>query len=122
MDDELRSLGAVPSDGDPCVYVVQASNVTSFIVIYVDDILIMSGSEVEIERLKSCLCQKFEVKDLGDFQYCLGVEFDRTGNYLTISQRGYIDDLLEKFDMSHCNQGNSGLWLFHRQRLSIWPN
>ena len=71
----------------------------------------MSGSEVEIERLKSCLCQKFEVKDLGDFQYCLGVEFDRTGNYLAISQRGYIDDLLEKFDMSHCNPVSTPLEL-----------
>ena len=63
----------------------------------------MSGSVVEIGRPKSCLCEKFEVKDLGDLVYCLGIEFDRTGNYPAISQRGYIDDLLEKFEISYCN-------------------
>ena len=72
---------------------------------------IMSASEIEIERLKSCLCQKFEVKDSGYLQYCIGIEFERTDNYLAISQRGYTDDLLEKFGMSHYNQVSTPLQL-----------
>jgi hypothetical protein len=43
----------------------------------VDDIIITGDDEMEIARLKKCLSQAFEVKDLGNLKYFLGIEVAR---------------------------------------------
>jgi hypothetical protein len=43
------------------------------IVIYVDDLIIIGDSDVNISDLK-LLKQKFEMKDLGELRYFLGIE------------------------------------------------
>lgn len=54
LDKELRDLGAVPSNADPCIYLIGPTENRSFIIVYVDDLLIMS-SDSEIARLKDHL-------------------------------------------------------------------
>ncbi len=44
------------------------------IVIYVDDLIITRNSDVDISDLKKFLKQKFEMKDLGELRYFLGIE------------------------------------------------
>jgi len=44
------------------------------IVIYVDDLIITRDSDVDIFDLKKLLKQKFEMKDLGELRYFLGIE------------------------------------------------
>jgi hypothetical protein len=44
------------------------------IVIYVDDLIITGDSDVDISDLKKFLKQKFEMKDLGELCYFLGIE------------------------------------------------
>lgn len=41
-------------------------------IVYVDDIIITSGDEGEIQRLKKKLAQDFEIKDLETLKYFLG--------------------------------------------------
>lgn len=62
----------------------------------------MSRDDEEINRLKKHLGARFEVKDLGAVKHCLGLEFSREESTVTIRQRGYIFDVLEKFGMSEC--------------------
>ncbi|KAH0813919.1 hypothetical protein GEV33_008872 [Tenebrio molitor] len=45
---------------------------------------------------------KFEIKDLGDASFCLGVEFGRVDGRVTLHQRGYNNDMLARFDISEC--------------------
>lgn len=42
LDKELRDLSAVPSSADPCVYLVGPVESRNYIIVYVDDILVMS--------------------------------------------------------------------------------
>ncbi len=44
------------------------------IVIYVDDLIITGDSDADISDLKKLLKQKFEMKDLGELRYFLGIE------------------------------------------------
>ncbi len=44
------------------------------IVIYVDDLIITRHSDVDIFDFKKLLRQMFEMKDLGEFCYFLGME------------------------------------------------
>ena len=48
------------------------------VVIYVDDLIITSNSDVDIDELKLLLKQKFEIKDLGELCYFLGIEVIRS--------------------------------------------
>jgi hypothetical protein len=44
------------------------------IVIYVDDLIITRDSDGNISNLKHLLKQKFEMKDLGQLRYFLGIK------------------------------------------------
>ena len=48
------------------------------ITIYVDDLIVAGDSETEVENVKGLLKQKFEMKDLGELRYFLGIEVIRT--------------------------------------------
>ncbi|XP_033222546.1 uncharacterized mitochondrial protein AtMg00810-like [Belonocnema kinseyi] len=82
----MRKFGAMPTNADPCVYVV--------------DILVFSRNKGKILKLKEYLSQEFEIKDLGEPKYCLGIEFARDGNHIAMRQMGYIRDALEWFGMT----------------------
>jgi len=48
------------------------------IVIYVDDLIIIGDNDADISDLKKLLKQKFEMKDLGELRYILGIEVIRS--------------------------------------------
>jgi hypothetical protein len=45
----------------------------TILAVYVDDIIITGDDQEEIKRLKECLSNEFEVKDLGNLKYFLGI-------------------------------------------------
>ncbi|KAJ3665959.1 hypothetical protein Zmor_001421 [Zophobas morio] len=92
LDKVLRKLGAIPTNADPCVYCVGRGEDATMVVIYVDDILIMSRDSNKIKQFREKLCKEFEVKKLGNVGYCLGVEFEVEKSKITMHQRGYILD------------------------------
>lgn len=73
------------------------------IAVYVDDVLIASRNQEEINRTTTSISKRSTVRNLGEVQQCLGIEFSREGNNITLSQRGYIREILEHFGMSDCN-------------------
>ncbi len=56
------------------LYVKRTIHGIVVIVIYVDDLIIITNSDVDIFDLKKFLKQKFEMKDLGKLRYFLGIE------------------------------------------------
>jgi len=57
------------------------------IVIYVDDLIIIGDSDVDIFDLKKLLKQKFEMKDLGKLHYFLGIEVIQSLKGIWLLQR-----------------------------------
>ena len=72
---------------------------------FVDDMIIVTSSTKEFINLKSHLSSKFEIKDLGKINYCLGVEFrqNRESKSIFMSQKKYIKYIIEKFRLQDAN-------------------
>lgn len=59
------------------------------LIIYVDDIILTRDNLVE-KRLKKSLAIKFEVRDLGQIHYFLGMEIARSKRGISVSQWKYV--------------------------------
>ena len=65
----------------------------TILIVYVDDIVLTGDDIGEVERLKKVLATEFEVKDLGQMRYFLGMEVAKSRKGISISQRKYVLDL-----------------------------
>jgi len=63
--------------------------------VYVDDLLITGDCPSLIHQLKAHLSNWFQMKDLGDLRYFLGLEVARSSKGIFLSQRKYVLDLLQ---------------------------
>lgn len=84
---------------DPCVYTNGTGDRQVIISVYVDDILIFSRDKVRIDRLKERLHAKFEIEDLGACRKITGIEVVRESDRLSIHQGGYIEELVDMYEM-----------------------
>lgn len=101
LDKILKDAGFKQSKIDLCLYTKINKDCTTYITIYVDDILIASDKETQIYEIATKLKKNFELTDLGCLNYYLGikVERDRNGIYY-ISQAAYIDKVINIFKMT----------------------
>ncbi|XP_031264860.1 uncharacterized protein LOC116123194 [Pistacia vera] len=56
----------------------------------------------EMEAVKKALAWDFELKDLGQLRYFLGMEIARSKKGISVSQRKYVLDLLKEIGMLRC--------------------
>jgi hypothetical protein len=71
----------------------------------VDDILLTSSDVHLLLETKRFLSSHFDMKDLDEASYVLGIEIrrDRRNGVLGLSQKSYIEKVLKKFNMHKCN-------------------
>ena len=86
---------------DDCVYHKFSGSKYIFLVLYLDDILLASNDIGMLYETKRFLSRNFEMKDLGDATFVLGIQIhrDRSRCILGLSQRNYIDKVLKRFGM-----------------------
>ncbi len=77
LDAFLKSMEFVKSDADFSMYIVQVGDVKFFIVVYIDDLILMCNNKDKLLQVKEEFSQKFEMKDLGDLYFFLGMEVER---------------------------------------------
>lgn len=75
---------------------------TTILIVYVDDIILTGDDIMEMDRLKKALTLEFEMKDLGNLRYFLGMEIARSKSGISVSQRKYVLDLLKETGMLGC--------------------
>ena len=75
----MIKIGYKRCEYDCCVYVKSLDDDSSFtfLLLYVDDMLIVVKSMVEVNKLKSLLSKEFDMKDLGATKKILGMEIHR---------------------------------------------
>ena len=74
----LVTIGFQISKADFSLYVRKTEKGIMLLVIYVDDLIITGDSDEDILHVKMLLKQKFEMKDLGELRYFLGIEVIRS--------------------------------------------
>jgi hypothetical protein len=77
--------------------------------------MIITGDDpLEVTKLKENLCAQFEVKDLGQLRYFLGIEIARSPKGIILSQRKYILDLLKDTSMILCRPSSTPIEKNHK--------
>jgi len=78
-----------------------------FLVLYVDNILLIGNNIPLMEDVKSSLRKSFSMKDLGEASYILGIKIyrDRSKPLIGLSQSTYIDKVLNRFNMNESKRG-----------------
>jgi hypothetical protein len=84
------------------VYFRQAETGTLLVAVHVDDFLSAADSADENGRFKALLKTKWEIADLGEARFCLGIaiEWDRAGRQVALSQRALIDRIATQFGLA----------------------
>ena len=97
----LTGLGYVALESDPCVFVKRAANFISIVGAHVDDLIDTANSNTGFDFLRDGLHKHVEISDLGQATYVLGVHLirDLTEKTITLSQKKYVIDILNRFDM-----------------------
>ncbi|XP_031277700.1 uncharacterized protein LOC116136136 [Pistacia vera] len=70
--------------------------------LYVDDLLIMGSSSIQLEKFKMAMHNEFEMTDLGEMSYFLGMEIHQSQHGIFVSQKKFANEILHKFDMDRC--------------------
>ncbi|KAJ0390802.1 hypothetical protein ATCC90586_010398 [Pythium insidiosum] len=78
IDDFMLGLGFRKCESDHCVYVTRKSDDDmAFVVLYVDDLIIACSSTSLLKSIKEALSDRFEMSDLGEHRFCLGMQINR---------------------------------------------
>ncbi|GJW23583.1 retrotransposon protein, putative, ty1-copia subclass [Tanacetum coccineum] len=107
FDEEIKRFGFIQNRDEPCVYRKASGSDVVFLILYVDDILIMGNNIPKLKEVKDYLGKCFSVKDLGEAAYILGIKIyrDRSLRLIGLNQSAYIDKILKKFNMQNSKKG-----------------
>jgi hypothetical protein len=105
FDRTIRNFGFKENIEDNCVYTKFKNGRFIFLILYVDDILLASSDVGLLLEIKKFLSSKFDMKDLGEASFVLGIEIhrDRSKGVLGLSQNAYVEKVLKKFSMHKCS-------------------
>ncbi|WJZ90857.1 hypothetical protein VitviT2T_009974 [Vitis vinifera] len=105
-------IGYKRCEYDCCVYVKSLDDDSFiFLLLYVDDMLIVAKSMFEVNKLKSLLSKKFDMKDLGATTKILGMKIhkDKASGRLWLSQHSYVKRVLKRFNMDSAKPVSTAL-------------
>ncbi|GJP40380.1 hypothetical protein CLOM_g24650 [Closterium sp. NIES-68] len=98
----LEAIGFTPSTADQSLFMLGEGEQRSFMVVYVDDILIFSPSSDLVKEVMLKLQDKFKCKTLGDVNYYLGLHIERDveKRWMRVHQKKYLEALAANFGKS----------------------
>ena len=101
----LTDIGFERTDCNHSVYVYRQGSVCILLPIHVDDLLLASNSRSALQSIKSELASHFKLHDLRPTTSILGMKLDcdRQARTISLSQPGYIESILQDFQMADCN-------------------
>ncbi|CAH9074404.1 unnamed protein product [Cuscuta europaea] len=99
----MKSMKFVIFACDHCLYYNDTSSMTVFLLLYVDDMLIISLNLDSIIHVQKFLCENFSMIDRGDAKRILGINIirDMSKSTLLLNQVYYVENVLSKFNMQY---------------------
>ncbi|XP_022753639.1 uncharacterized protein LOC111301931 [Durio zibethinus] len=108
IDDHLLKLGFKKSLNEATLYIkVFNSNDMLIISSYVNDFLVTGSKSALVEDFKLQMQKIFEMTDMGEMSYFLGMEIHQYQQGIFICQRKYANEILNKFGMENCKPVNT---------------
>ena len=90
------------------MYKKTSGSIVVFLILYVDDILLIENDILTLLNVKQWLGKCFSMKDLGEAEtiLCIRIYKDRSQQLLGLSQEKYIDKVLKRFSMTDSKKGS----------------
>ena len=103
----IKEFGFIKNKDKPYVYKKSSGSAIVFLILYVNDILLIENDIPIMRSIKTWLSIKFFMKDLGEVSYILSIKNyrDRSKRMLGLSQSRYIDLILKRFNMEVSKKG-----------------
>ncbi|PKU68172.1 Retrovirus-related Pol polyprotein from transposon TNT 1-94 [Dendrobium catenatum] len=107
----LQTVGFGFSKADPSLLIYNRNNIRSFILVYVDDILVTGNNPDHTRDVLRKLQQEFRLKQLGDVSLFLGIQVTKANNNYFLHQEHYARDLLNMAGFQDCKPSDTPLGL-----------
>ncbi|XP_042027264.1 uncharacterized mitochondrial protein AtMg00810-like [Salvia splendens] len=114
----MTKYGFRQSNSDHTLFLKKRDDKITCLIIYVDDMIITGDDTEEIERLKGSLFQEFEMKDLGNLKYFLGIEVLRSDGEIFVRQKKYILNVLAETGLIDCKPTDIPILVNHGLQIS----
>jgi len=94
----MEQMGMWQCTADPCLFMADLDGERIFVLIYVDDILLIARKRAHLDATKDQIMAAFKSRDIGQPTYFLGLHIDRAEGQtgLLVSQRQYVARLAER--------------------------
>jgi hypothetical protein len=100
LDEKLREIGCCNGNIDKCLYVYKENGRNTYLMVYVDDIMIMGNDKRMVDNIKNKIKDKLEITEEEDIVKFLGIGISRNDKCKGIlSQEEYIKKILVKYSM-----------------------
>ncbi|GJY03525.1 retrotransposon protein, putative, ty1-copia subclass [Tanacetum coccineum] len=108
FDKEIKRFGFAQNLDEPCVYQKASGSNVTFLILYVDDIIIMGNHIPSLQSVKDYLGKCFAMKDLGEATFILGIKIyrDRSKRLIRLGQNAYINKILKRYRMDNSKRGH----------------
>ncbi|GJT69974.1 retrotransposon protein, putative, ty1-copia subclass [Tanacetum coccineum] len=108
FDEEIKRFGFAQNLDEPCVYQKASGSNVTFLILYVDDIIIMGNHIPSLQSVKNYLGKCFSMKDLGEAAFILGIKIyrDRSKRLIGLCQNAYMDKILKRYKMDNSKRGH----------------
>ncbi|GKB03647.1 retrotransposon protein, putative, ty1-copia subclass [Tanacetum coccineum] len=108
FDKEIKRFGFDQNLDEPCIYQKASGNNVTFLILYVDDIIIMGNHIPSLQSVKDYLGKCFAMKDLGEAAFILGIKIyrDWSKRLIRLGQNGYMDKILKRYKMDNSKRGH----------------
>ncbi|XP_023756892.2 uncharacterized mitochondrial protein AtMg00810-like [Lactuca sativa] len=87
---------------DNSLFIYQKHHETTYLLLYVDDIVLTTSYTTLKTWLLSALKREFDITDLDPLSYFLRIAVTRTKNTMFLSQCKYVEEILECANMEAC--------------------
>ena len=106
-----NDLGYTTSRADPCVRFKKEKGNYTLTDTYTDDVFGASNSDEEEKRRKNEMGKVWEIKDVGENEYFLGmrVQQDLKLGTIRLTQRPYWEHVINRFGLEHITSRNTPL-------------
>jgi histone deacetylase 1/2 len=95
---ELKTMDFEPLTTDTCI--LKHKDSQFYILIYVDDIVLVTSDEELRKQVVKRLDDKFDIKDFGTLKEFIGLQVEHTEDHIKLHQEKYIRSMLEKYGVN----------------------
>ncbi|XP_020420295.1 uncharacterized protein LOC109949311 [Prunus persica] len=110
----MKNFGYIQSNAYHTLFLKRDRRRLTALIVYVDDIVVAGNDTGEQLKLQKYLSQEFEMKDVSDLKYFLGIEVARSTTGIFLSHRKYVLDLRTETEMLGCKPADTPIEMNHK--------